>query len=155
MAMTKTAVAVLTCAVSLGAVLLFGEGGNKSDDSDAAAEITGLEHAAVKADLATDRSFYEGHLAENWSGGTSYGDWETKASLLRDMSDRRNHRMESESISDVKVRVYGDAAVATYKQGYHLFDHGRRHARTVITTDTWVRQNGAWQKVASHSSQAR
>jgi len=153
--MTKTAVAVLTCAVCLGTVLLLFGGGRKSGDSDAAAHITELEHAAVNADLATDRSFYENHLAENWSGGTSFGDWETKASLLKDMSDRQNHRMESESISELKVRVYGHTAVATYKQSYNLLHHGRRHARTVITTDTWVKLNGAWKEVASHSSEAR
>lgn len=152
--MRKPAVALLACAVCLTIVVLLNQV-SRSDDSDAAAAVAELEHQAVKADLATDRSFYENHLADNWTAGNSFGEWETKASLLKDMSDRRNHRMDSEAIGDLKVRVYGNTAIATYKQSYEMFDQGRRHARTVITTDTWVKQNGAWREVASHSSEAK
>jgi Domain of unknown function (DUF4440) len=152
--MRKPAVVVFACAVCLAVMLLLNQVG-RTDDSDAVTAITELEHRAVKADMATDRSFYEKHLADNWTAGTSFGEWETKTSLLKDMSDRQQHRMENESISDLKVRVYGSTAIATYRQSYEMLDHDRRHARTVITTDTWVKQNGAWKEVASHSSEAR
>ncbi len=151
--MRKSAV-VITCAGCLAAaVLLLQVSG--SDGSDGSAEVAELEQQAVKADLATDRSFYEKYLADNWTAGNSYGEWETKTSLLKDMSDRQNHRMENVSISDLKVRSYGNTAIATYKQSYEMFDHGRQHTRTVITTDTWVKQNGAWREVASHSSETK
>lgn len=152
--MAKSAVAIFACAVCMVAVLLAGAA-SRSSDSGAVAEITRLEQEAVKADLATDRAFYEKHLAENWTAGTSFGEWETKASLLKDMSSRQSHRMEREEISDLKVRVFGDTAVSTFRQSYEMFDHGRRHARTVITTNTWVKRNGAWQEVASHSSETK
>lgn len=152
--MRKPAVAVLACAVGLTMIALLDHVG-RGDDSDGTAAVAELEQQAVKADLATDRSFYEKHLADNWTAGNSFGEWETKASLLQDMSDRQHHRIDSESISDLKVRVYGNTAIATYRQSYEMFDHGRRHARTVITTDTWVKQNGAWLEVASHSSVAK
>jgi hypothetical protein len=31
---------------------------------------------------------------------------------------------------------------------------GEHRTRTVLTTDTWVNEKGAWKMVASHSSQA-
>jgi hypothetical protein len=31
--------------------------------------------------------------------------------------------------------------------------HGEHRARTILTTDTFARQNGSWQQVASHSSE--
>jgi len=31
--------------------------------------------------------------------------------------------------------------------------NGDRRARTILSTDTFVRQNGSWKQVASHSSE--
>jgi len=56
-------------------------------------------------------------------------------------------------ISDLNVRIFGDTAVATYKSTYDTMYHGDHRARTILTTDTFARQNGSWQEVASHSSE--
>jgi hypothetical protein len=69
------------------------------------------------------------------------------------MKDTENNKTTSESISDVKVRVYGDVAIAEYQSTYDSMIHGKRYARTIITTDTFLRQDGAWKQIASHSSQ--
>jgi hypothetical protein len=149
--MIKVALTVFTCAVCFSVLLP----NLLRDQSDAAATIAQLEQQAVKADLATDRSFYAMYLTEDWSGGSSFGEWETKSSLLQDMSDPEHHHITAESIGDLKVRVYGNTAVATYRQSYEIFDHGWRHARTVITTDVWIIQNGRWREIASHSSEIK
>ena len=81
-------------------------------DSETVAAITQLEKDAVKADLSQDSSFYDRYLAEDWTGGTSRGTWDTKQSLLADMKDVKNNKTNSESIRDVKVHVYGDTAIA-------------------------------------------
>jgi hypothetical protein len=108
----------------------------------------------VKADLAGDSSFYQNYLADDWTGGSSRGTWDTKESLLAGMKDTKNNKTISESISELKVRVYGDVAIANYKQTYDALIKGQHYARTVISTDTFLRQNGAWKQVAAHSSQA-
>lgn len=128
--------------------------GPKAADSDAVAAITKLENDAVKADLANDSSFYQNVLADEWTGGTSRGTWETKQSVLADMKDTKNNKTNSESISELKVRVQGDLAIATYKSTYDSLIKGQHYARTVLSTDTFQRQNGTWKEVASHSSQA-
>lgn len=70
------------------------------------------------------------------------------------MKDTKNNKTNSESISELKVRVHGDVAIANYKSTYDSLIKGQHYARTIITTDTFLRQNAAWKQVASHSSQA-
>ena len=126
----------------------------QSTDAVAVAAITKLENDAVKADLANDSSFYEKYLADGWTGGTSRGTWDTKQLILADLKDSKNNKTNSESISDLKVRVYGDVAVATYKSTYDSIIRGKHFARTIITTDVFQRQDGEWKQIAGHSSVA-
>jgi hypothetical protein len=113
-----------------------------------------MENASVKADKAGDSSFVEKNYAENFSGGSSWGNWETKQSILADMKDSKNNKTNSEEISDLNVRLYGDTtAIATYKSTYDSTYHGEHRARTILSTDTFVRQDGSWKQVASHSSE--
>ncbi len=127
---------------------------SQSADTDAVAAITKLENDAVKADLANDSTFYEKYLAEGWTGGTSRGTWDTKQLILADMKDSKNNKTNSENIGDLKVRVYGDVAVATYKSTYDSIIRGQHFARTIITTDVFQRQDGDWKQIAGHSSVA-
>ena len=71
-------------------------------------------------------------LAEDYTGGSSRGSWETKQSVLADMKDTKNNKTNSESISELKVRVHGDVAIATYKSTYDALINGQHSARTVI-----------------------
>jgi uncharacterized protein (TIGR02246 family) len=142
----------LVCAVAVTVPLRVMSQG-ESTDADVAA-ITKIENDIVKADLASDASFYANLVADDWTGGSSRGTWDTKDSLLADMKDTKNNKTNSESISDVKVRVHGDVAIATYKSTYDAMIKGQHYARTVISTDTFQKRNGAWKLLAGHSSQA-
>jgi hypothetical protein len=122
---------------------------------DAVASITQLENGAVKADLANDKTFYEKNLASDWTGGDSSGKFFVKADMLKMFDDTKNNKMNSEKISDLKVRSYGDAAVATYKDTYDAVVQGEHRTRTVIGTDTFVKLGGVWKQVASHASTAK
>jgi len=124
-------------------------------DSKAVAAITQLENDAVKADLAGDASFYEKNFADNWSGGDSNGTWYNKQELIANMKDTDKNRMDSEEISNLNVRVYGDTAIATYTNKYDLVQNGTRRAATILSTDTFAKQNGKWMQVSGHSSVIR
>src|SRR5260221_11840284 len=88
-------------------------------NADVVAAITKLENDAVKADLANDKTFYEKVLADDWTGGDSGGTWFTKAEVLKMMDDPEHNKTNSEKISELKVRAYGNnTAVATYKDTY-------------------------------------
>jgi hypothetical protein len=146
------AFSLVVTVVSLSS-LVFGQGPTPSDPA-AVAAITQLENDAVKADLSGDASFYQTYLADDWTGGTSRGTWDTKPSLMADIKDTKNNKTNSESISDLKVRVHGDVAIASYRSTYDSMIKGQHYARTVLSTDTFLRQNGAWKQIAGHSSQA-
>jgi Domain of unknown function (DUF4440) len=149
-----TAFCVVSAIVVSLAALAVAQTPSDSQDSQAVAAITQLENDAVKADLAQDASFYERYLADGWTGGTSRGTWDTKQSIVADMKDTKNNKTNSESIRDLKVHVYGETAVASYTSTYDSMIKGQHYARTIISTDTFMRQNGEWKQVAGHSSQA-
>jgi hypothetical protein len=69
------------------------------------------------------------------------------------MKDNKNNKTNSEVISDLNVRIYGETAIATYKSTYDSVYHGEHRARTILSTDTFVMQDGLWKQVASHSSE--
>ena len=142
----------LTVAASVAA-LAFAQS-STPQDSETVAAITQVDNDAVKADLAQDSSFYDRYLADGWTGGTSRGTWDSKQSLVADMKDTKNNKTNSESIRNLKVQVYGDTAIASYTSTYDSMIKGEHYARTIISTDTFMRQNGEWKQIAGHSSQA-
>jgi len=152
MRLTRSAFVVFAIVLAVSAFPAIAFGQTKSSAADVAT-ITQMENASVKADMAGDSSYIEKNYAENYTGGSSWGNWETKQSLLADMKDGKNNKTNSEAISDVSVRVYGDTAIATFKSTYDTLYHGDHRARTILTTDTFARQNGTWKQVASHSSE--
>ena len=123
--------------------------------ADVVAAITNLENDGVKADLAGDAAFYQKVLAEDWTRGDSDGTYYSKAELLKLMADTKNIKTNSEKLSELKVRVYGNMAVATYKDTYDMLMKGEHRAHTIIATDTFVKMGGEWKQVASHGSEAK
>jgi hypothetical protein len=152
MRLTRSAFVVLAIVLAVSAFPAIAFGQTNSSAADVAT-ITQMENASVKADMAADSTYIEKNYAENFTGGSSWGNWETKQSILADMKDSKNNKTNSEAISDVSVRIYGDTAIATYKSTYDSLYHGDRRTRTILTTDTFARQNGTWKQVASHSSE--
>ena len=123
--------------------------------TDIVTAISNLENDAVKADLAGDAAFYQKILAEDWTRGDSDGTFYTKAELLKLMVDTKNIKTNSEKLSELKVRAYGNTAEATYKDTYDILIKGEHRAHTIIATDTFVKMGGEWKQVASHGSEAK
>ena len=155
MRLTKSTLVVLSLALATTAfsVMAFGKKAGRAPDKDAVATVTQMENDSIKADTTGDPSYVEKNYADNFSGGSSWGNWETKQSILADMKDNKNNKTNSEVISDLNVRIYGDTAIATYKSTYDSLYRGDHRARTILSTDTFVRQDGSWKQVASHSSE--
>jgi hypothetical protein len=123
--------------------------------SDAVAAITRLENDGIKADLAGDKSWAEKFLAEDWMACDSEGMWYTKAEALRLMADTKNNKYNSEKLSDLKVRVYGNTAVATYKDTYDALVQGQHRVQTDEVTDVWVKIRSDWKLVSSQGTKAK
>ena len=144
----------LALTVTAAAPALVSSQGQKATDSEAVAAVTKIENDAIKAVLANDSSFYEKFLASDYTGGTSRGTWDTKPSTLADMKDTKNNKTNSQTLSDLKVRIHGDLAIATYSTTYDALISGQHYARTVLCTDVLQQQNGGWMLMANHCSQA-
>jgi Domain of unknown function (DUF4440) len=69
------------------------------------------------------------------------------------MKDNTKNKTTSEVITDLNVRIYGDTAIATYTSTQDSVYHGEHSVRTILSTDTFVRRDGSWKQVASHSSE--
>jgi nucleoid-associated protein YgaU len=125
---------------------------NSEPKDDPIAWITQYENDAAAADLAGDVSFYQKNLTDDWSDGMSNGQFQTKKELISDLTDKEHNITFRETLANIKVRVYGDAAVATYTETYDALTSGKRVAKTIITTDTFVKVGGRWKLAAAHSS---
>ena len=124
-------------------------------EADVVTAISNLENDGVKADLAGDPAFYRKVLAEDWTRGDSDGNWYTKAALLKLMADAKDLKTNSEKLSELKIRVYGNTAVATYKDTYDIVIMGEHRAHSIIATDTFVKMGDEWKQVASHGAEAK
>jgi len=145
----------LTLIVAVAAPLLLLGQAAKSADADAIAAITKIENDGIKAALANDGTFYEKNYAADFTGGTSRGTWDTRPSVIADTKDVKNNKTTSQDLKELKVRVHGDVAIATYKSTYDALIQGTRYARTIICTDTFQQQGGAWKLMADHCSQTK
>jgi len=123
--------------------------------TDIVTTISNLENDAVKADLAGDADFYQKVLAEDWTRGDSDGTYYTKAEVMKLMADAKDFKTNSEKLSQLKVRAYGNTAVATYKDTYDILFRGEHRAHSIIATDTFVKMGSEWKQVASHGSEAK
>jgi hypothetical protein len=68
------------------------------------------------------------------------------------MADTKNNNFKSEKLTDLKVRVYGNTAVATYKDTYDAMVEGQHRARSVASTDVWVKMGSDWKQVNSQGT---
>jgi ketosteroid isomerase-like protein len=72
--------------------------------------------------------------------------------VFRDAFETRTHRVIAITVDDVRVKVFGDAAVVTGRT-HGRGESGKTPYDVVIRfTDTFVRREGQWQAVASHAS---
>jgi hypothetical protein len=115
-------------------------------------QVLQLESGYCTAQIKRDAGYLDKLLANDYAGVSSRGVRETKADVLASAKDR-NNTTSSCVDKDVKVRIYGDAAVVTGRQIYSGIYNGEPFKnRQVLWTDTLVRRDGRWQVVASHAT---
>lgn len=61
-------------------------------------------------------------------------------------------KISSMVTDDIKVRIYGDAAVVTGRNTVKVIWMGKDISGQERWTDTWIKSNGRWQCVATHVS---
>ncbi len=117
-------------------------------------ELRALELQWNDALVKSDVAFLDRVLADDYMFTNPDGRVLTKAELLAETKSGEDV-YASAVTHDMKVRVYGDAAVVTGHSAYKEAVKGKDISGEYRWTDTWARVGGRWQCVADHASKVR
>lgn len=110
--------------------------------------ITSLENQWVGAIVKKDTAAIDRLLADDFSGTTDDQIY-SKADAIEDVKTGTHESLE---LDNIKVRLYGDAAVVTMGQTEKSRHGDKDFSGHYLFTDVWARKNGQWIAVASHGS---
>ena len=114
-------------------------------------ELLKLEQQWGDALIKPDLTFLDRILAEDYLFTSPLGEVLTKTQMLAELKSGEDI-VSSVVNHEMKVRVYGDAAVvnghSTYKEKVKGVDISGEYR----WSDTWIKKDGRWQCVADHAS---
>ena len=115
-------------------------------------QLIRLENNWNDAIVKHDWAFFDQILAEDYISTNFDGSVGTKAGFLEFLKSGESV-MASSIVDDMKVRIYGDAAVVTgrFTTVRELYQ-GKNLSGRYRFTDTWGKRAGQWQGVAEHVS---
>jgi len=136
------------------AMMLFGAivaAAEQSNMTDEGGRVLALENAWNRALEAKDVQALNTLLANTFLSVEIDGSVTSKTEFLA--SIKSADYQASQAVNEQSnVQVYGDAAVVTGIYREKGTNKGKPYQRRGRFTDTWVKQNGGWQCVASQST---
>jgi ketosteroid isomerase-like protein len=117
----------------------------QSDQKEAETYIRKSESEWAESVASGDAKGIERILAEDFIGIDPKGKSYDKPSMIADTKEGPKYFV-SNHLDEVKVRFYGDTAVA---QGSESWVRQTGEKGRFVWTDTWLRRNGRWQIVAA------
>ncbi|MGF6711512.1 ketosteroid isomerase-like protein [Luteibacter sp. W1I16] len=135
---------------SLLPALLFASMPAVSAEKDDLRNVLQADHDICAAFEREDADWLERHLDATFTLTSSTGNVTTRADEVADL--RGGTKYDVFRNRDVKVRLYGDAAVTTGITRVEGTADGKPYALNFQFTDTYVRKAGGWVIVASHAS---
>ena len=133
----------------LNSTVTASQAGRPEQDRSALIQI---QQDLAKAWVSGDRATIERIIAPEWRSTGPDGGSSDRASVFGDVFEKRVHRIRSLEIDDVRVQVFGDAAVVTGRTRGAGDFAGTPYNVVIRFTDTFVRRANQWQAVASHAS---
>ena len=115
-------------------------------------ELIKLEKELADAWVKRDVALFDRVIADDYTWTAPYGIVSTKAQSLATLKSGEDV-VTSWVVDEMKVRVYGDAAVVTGRSTIKETYKGEDVSGQYRWTDTWVKRAGGWQCVAGHSSE--
>jgi hypothetical protein len=110
-----------------------------------------FERESATAMGRNDIPWAEKNIPDDFIYTASDGQMMTKAELLGAIKSG-DLKYESATVDEMKVHVYGDAAVVTGKLTSRAKFKGQEIGGTERWTDTFIKRNGRWEPVATHNS---
>jgi ketosteroid isomerase-like protein len=114
-------------------------------------ELINLENEWADAWVKSDVAFHDRIMADDYTWISPWSEIVTKAQDIEEIKSG-DSVIASWVLTDMKVRVYGDAAVVTVRDMVKETYKGKDVSGQYQRTDTWVKRAGRWQCVAGHTS---
>jgi len=115
------------------------------------AALKALEEKWDAANLKGDAAALGAILADTFISTSAEGKVRTKAEVLAELKAGAI-KYQTSKVDDMKVFLYGDAAVVNGKWTGKFVLKGKPTDTVERFTDTYIRQNGQWRAVASQGS---
>ncbi|MFZ1100434.1 MAG: nuclear transport factor 2 family protein [Steroidobacteraceae bacterium] len=152
--MKRMLAAVLLCAMAV-ALALGQTSGDREKAQDAGkgnlvGTFTKIENDWWEADKAKDEKALGRILADDWSYLGPQGTM-TKAQELAEVK-KRDENIASLTLTDMKVRVYGDVAIVTFREQENSTKNNTDSSGQFLYTDVFVKRQGRWQAVNSQGT---
>ena len=113
--------------------------------------LTELEMKWVSALMKSDTATLDVVFADGYVDTDEHSHRSDKQGVLSVLKSG-DLKMESIKLSDLKVFVYGDAAVVIGSSAQAGNFRGESVAPKIVFTDTFIKKKGKWEAVASHRS---
>ena len=112
--------------------------------------FTRIENEWWEADKRKDAKALSRILADDWFYLGQQGTM-TKAQELADV-EKRDENIESLTLTDMRVRVYGDVAIVTMREREISTKKNADSSGEYLYTDVFVKRDGRWQAVNSQGT---
>jgi ketosteroid isomerase-like protein len=146
--MKRFAVLMLTAVIATFSAALWAQGVEpKSISIDPAEEIRALEKAFDEAIVRRDVSALDQLTSDDFTFTGPGGQVLTKAEVLKGFSTSATFKYEYRQTDELKIRVYGDAAVVTGRFVQTTQENGKDYSGAYRFTRVYVRQNEHWLSV--------
>jgi ketosteroid isomerase-like protein len=138
---------VVTIAAGVLLCAIYASRAQESSTAEAERYIKDSERLWAESSANGDTALVERIVADDFVGVDPDGSFYDKA---KEIADTRESPKEfvSNHLNEVKVRFYGDTAVAQGSETWVRRTEKPLRGR-YVWTDTWVRRNGKWQIVAA------
>lgn len=117
----------------------------QKDQKESESYILNSERQWAESVATGDTSAVERILANDFVGVDPKGRLYSKQEMINDTRNAPKYFV-SNRLNDVKVRFYGNTAIA---QGSETWEKRSGERGRFVWTDTWLRRNGRWQIVAA------
>jgi ketosteroid isomerase-like protein len=144
--------AIAVMAFSAAAIASGQEQGAIRDPTRTAEQvIRKLDDKRIQAQIHADAAALERIYADDFIGVGPSGTVRTKPQVISDFTSG-DLKFQSITTDDVRVRVYGTAAVETGHSTMDGQDKGKAVPHETRFTRVWIKQQGRWRLVANHYS---
>src|SRR4029077_9510881 len=144
--------AIAVAAFAVAAIASGQEQGAVKDPKGSVEQvIRKLDNERIQAQIHADVAALQRIYADDFIGVGPSGTVRTKPQVISDFTSGVL-RFQSITTDDVRVRVYGNAAVETGLSTMNGQDKGNAVPHDTRFTRVWVKKQGRWRLVANHYS---